>query len=846
VAPVWVRHWTRRGSHGYHAAVNKRRRAVVVVAVSAIAVAMAGSSLLSSLIGETATALLVGAALFLAPGYLLTLRTRFAAGLAPVERPSLYFVASLALLVPSFAAPLLLETSFAAFLPAFVITTVALAVYAFLGKRSARAAPRAQNDARKSAAADATAGGATKKPRQARWPAPWLLGSVAVLAVMLMAAAWLFTATGSIDRWWYLAYVRGYLDAPVVNLGEPFLSGRLVVPRFGINVWLLAMAAWAKVANVDPVWLYERACPLLLVPLAFSSALFFARSLFRDVRTAWLAVLASALLWMSGSLFPVATRLPEDKLFALIVIAPVTMGAFIRAATRRWARWLLVLTLATIVQAMTHALVYAFVLLALLPFAGVLSAMGRAHLRLVAPLVAVLLIGAAYPAATGTDAKQMLESDGAAMTAPDHPVVRVHMSRARLVELEGGGYVVEPGLLAHPLVIFAFASLILVLRRRALEKAFLIPATLLPLAIAFVPPLTRLAGDALLPWMVYRILWVIPFAALIAVGVDELGALLGGRRWLPALILIAVAIPWITDAFADRTREERQDLAMPDDAAFHRAMDAIAALPRDAIVVAGPEVSERIPALTGRHVLAASDRATVVFAGSRARAEDRLRERASIMTGMWTPGASPVVPTHVLFDPGSRAERYCGEMVVREDGFELCAFAPAPAPPGIRLRTGEPSDDGVTTLDLHELLSENVAGYSVSCRPARDTHAPFLHWPRPGPWSARFTAPVCTVASTGAKPLDLHTLIVRPILGAAVEELTIAVTGGRNQVRWRLRTRERVHHGDTLRYRLPRGPVDEVRIEITPSFLPFVKLQRLALTIDGPRRERERHAEHAD
>ena len=72
------------------------------------------------------------------------------------------------------------------------------------------------------------------------------------------------------------------------------------------------------------------------------------------------------------------------------------------------------------------------------------------------------------------------------------------------------------------------------------------------------------------------------------------------------------------------------------------------------------KISERIPAITGKRVLAASDRATIVFSGNRSLGETRLRARAAVMNGWWQEYPGVPTPTHVLFAPDSPAERYCG------------------------------------------------------------------------------------------------------------------------------------------------------------------------------------------
>ena len=57
-----------------------------------------------------------------------------------------------------------------------------------------------------------------------------------------------------------------------------------------------------------------------------------------------------------------------------------------------------------------------------------------------------------------------IQQDGAQLASSDHPVVRIHAARDRLIESDafariGGRYAVNPRLLAHPLLLLALAWL---------------------------------------------------------------------------------------------------------------------------------------------------------------------------------------------------------------------------------------------------------------------------------------------------------------------------------------------------------------------------------------------------
>jgi hypothetical protein len=415
-------------------------------------------------------------------------------------------------------------------------------------------------------------------------------------------------------------------------------------------------------------------------------------------------------------------------------------------------------------------------------------------------------------------------------------VARVHRARQRLIDAPGLGYVVDPRLLAHPIAVIGLLALALLPWRTARERRFLAVATVLPLAIAFVPPLAALAGKAILPWMVHRLLWTLPLAALAGLAADEAARRLNGRSAIVVLALVVASAPPAARAMARRESAERLALAMPADAHLGAALAAVRALPPDAIVAAAPELSERLPALTGRRVLAMSDRATVAFSGTRTAGEARLRARAALFGGLWKPAPDVPSPTHVLYAPPSSASSYCADQLFWTESFALCSFRPVPPVPGIRLPEAPASADGEKRVALADALGDDQAAMRAQCNATR-RNGRALVWARPGPWSAAFSAATCDLHAPESASFFPRTLVLVPLLGRAVEELTVQVAGERNgALRWRLRTRARAHDRETLRFALPRGAVTGLHVEVIPSFLPFLKLASFDVTLDDERR----------
>ncbi len=779
------------------------------------------ASYLSGMLGPYPPALLVAGALLGVPGYLFSIALGIDREISAAERPAVYFTASIGLLVPAFLVPLVFATSLAWFVLGYGILVGLLACLALRARL-------------------ATADESPDDRAASDLQCPVTRAALGAVVIALTAGAWKITATGSIDRWWYLAYIRSYMDAGALDLAEPFLAGDLVVPRFALHSWLLVMAAWARQAGVDPIWLYEAACPLVLVPVALSAALWLARSIFGRGQIVWLTVLATGLLWLGG-LFPVVARLPEDKLLAALVLTPVAVGCFIRAARSGSFGQTAVFAACLAALATCHALAYAFLFVVLLPYSALALAGRRLKVLRVAPLVALLALGAAYPAYTGLASRDLLAHTGASMSRPDHPVVRVHQGRDRLLHLSTGDYVVNPNLLRPPLTVVALFSLPLVFFRRRAARDYLLPATLLPLAFTFVPPLAVAAGDWILPWMVYRLLWVIPFGALLGLAADTGSRRLPNHPWLVPIALVAIAVPPSADALAIRFEPWRQRLAVPGQGPVREAMRAVGTLDPDAAVAAAPEISERIPGMSGRHVLAAMDRTTIVFAASREAGEARLRARAAVMQGNWTPEADRPVPTHILFAPGEPAERHCGHTLFSTAGFELCEFSadgpgrglPAPA----RAKAFAPaSADGPFRLSLYDLIEHPAAEFSARCRPDVVMRPSHLVFSRTGPWSARALYVSCRVGlatPSGAPGGTPVSLTITPFLGRAVDELSISARGlRRRDVVWRRRTMRRARNDEPIRLALPGDPVDAIELTMAPSFLPFLKVRDVEISLD--------------
>ncbi|MFN2378402.1 MAG: hypothetical protein ABR538_17870 [Candidatus Binatia bacterium] len=740
-----------------------------------------------------------GLAVLVAPGAVLLAAADVR--LRRSEAPAFAFAASLFLNLGAFAACLAAGTSIAAAPVALAMLTAGAALAARLVLPPAAAgefgaASRGDGDA------------------------PSLVPQVflVVLAFTCVAAAVAFAPVGSVDRWWYLAYVRGYLDSAALSLAEPFLGSGEAFARFGLHPWLFALATWSRVSGLDPVVVYETGAPVLAVLVSVSAAAALAFELFGRGPRARLAVIATLLLW-SGAAVPVLARAGEDKVLAASALLPLCFVAFLRMARAgAFARSGFLLFVVASATAAVHALDYAFVLVVLIPTAALLAWRLPGRRRGAALAAVVLLVVALAPAASGVAVSRRLGNIGAELAAPDHPVVRVHEARDRLVQLPVGGFVVHPRLLLHPLAILALVGVGLLVRRRSVAgslpenvEVFLGVATVVPLVIAFVPPLPALAGHVIPPWMVYRVLWVLPLAPLAAVAAEAFASRFSRRETAAACLLLAMGLPMMAATWQVRLAEVRDRLATPATPGFRALVESLAALPADAIVVAAPELAERLPAFTARHLIASLDRSTIVFAGSRSAGEARLRARAALLVGdddAWDLArAAGVTPTHAVYDPQSGDVPRCGAVLYRADRHAVCELS----------KESEGRDAPPVVQPSGNLPSRIVA--EGGCGPAPSSS-------HRDPWSAAAPVVSCRIAvpAEWRASADLR-LVVETKTGRAVDELRVRVRRGAAE----LRAVARSSGHSTIVIDLPPGEGDEIDVRLASSFLPVVRPLRIAL-----------------
>jgi hypothetical protein len=665
--------------------------------------------------------------------------------------------------------------------------------------------------------------------------------AVVALAIIVIVSVYLAAVAPNIarDRMWYLAFLTDLASGRVIDGTEPFLGTGNPAPRFANNGWLIALAAWAKLGDLAPSLVFERWAPTLVTAATTSAAWQLAKRAVPTIPALTALSVGATLLatrypFFSPDRYAFFSRAAEDKTVALLIFVPVAIAAIVDVIVRdrrpNAAPWLMA-GLALVAVGFSHALVLMLLgltMAALLPLSAFGSGFEPRRLLVALGLAAAV---AFVPARMGLQARaQIVESENPAAAwsdDPTHPVVRAHLRMARLRELPAGGPIVDPGLVAEPLLLLGLAGIPFAwARRRTASGALLLAMSLPPLVLAFMPVVAPSFGRLVLPWMAYRALWILPFGYLLALAIEAMTSV-ETRRGMIVRVLAAVALagsawtalPW------ERASEGDVPLRSNRDANLGALIDAIAMLPPDSLVAAAPGVSELLPALAGRHVLAFSDRGTVVFAGSRVAAERRL-EAAAAITGL-APGnarlrrglAAAHGVTHAVLDgPGCGR---LGETIFRSGSLHLCRISPPSRERSPALSSLERSANG------RPRLAKLDAGIECDPKPERNVDSIF-QWRRGDRWSARALAIDChaELAEPAAR-IGLHLTPDLPRAREAIVFRSVVVTAAGKRVR--RRGLIELDGSDPVVVELGGKNVRAVSFRLVPAYLPYLNLRDLSL-----------------
>jgi len=459
----------------------------------------------------------------------------------------------------------------------------------------------------------------------------WLAAGLAVLALLPVVLA---HAGATVDDWWDLARLRSWLSGSG-GFAEPFFDSGFVHPRFTWNAWLAVQALVAGVTGGDPVALQAGPLAVCCCVMAVSGVACLATALFGRRVELPLALLLVP-VWIYGTeALPFFKRLYQDKFVAGLTLAPATLALswiYLRRPSSLAALLLFACALAT---ACVHGLVYALTCLGVL--ALILASWGhggsRAVVACLPALVLALGLPLVFPLWQGLSLGPVFKAQGISMLAPDNPVVAAHARLGRLLWIESGWTVVNPAAVFGPPALLALPGLWLAWRRKH-QPAFaaLLALSLLPALLLFVPGLSALAGRVFVPWMLYRVGWLVPVCLLAALLPAQILRWPGGARARVAgLVAVSVmALSLSAPVAADRLRRDMHAHPWPrvdkPRGAAQQVYRFLAGASDRSVVMAPLRFSELLPALSGKPVVAATERCTLVFSRNAAEAYRRLKD----------------------------------------------------------------------------------------------------------------------------------------------------------------------------------------------------------------------------
>jgi hypothetical protein len=452
-------------------------------------------------------------------------------------------------------------------------------------------------------------------PSPARPASPWLAAAAALALARLLAVALRrprFTA-GS-DEWILMRTIRYFLEA------------KPIVATWDFDVWGLVTALLVRLAQVDLVDAYRVYLPAVLIVAASAAFLALAETLSGDRTTACFSYVVLALYALSdmhargeGTGMALLVRVMEDKYAACLAVVPLAQAAMmmlLRSGAPSVAAVAGTLSLAAVLVS-PLSVVWLAVTVGATGVAGVLT--GRLHARraTVAPLALILAVAGLV----AWWLRGQRHPSFFRLVAPEWPYSAVlhGLSHQQLwiLSLESGWYVAHPALLRHPLAIAALLATagLLPRFRRSLEAQFLVCSMLVPVLLVYNPVTARALGAWITPWMVYRVVWILPVALVLGSVLHGLLASwqrrLGPRAAAASPAAGRYAVLWllVIGALAallnDRTLGSRRALRLRNHVVVsQREKDLMHAVGRDprlaGQVLAPREISIRLPAWTSR------------------------------------------------------------------------------------------------------------------------------------------------------------------------------------------------------------------------------------------------------
>ena len=359
-----------------------------------------------------------------------------------------------------------------------------------------------------------------------------------------------------------------------LNASEP-LFGTSLGPgvRAVFNQSLPMMYLWSALGNIDPVTLTAAASRNIIALWIVLAIYTLGKATFNSRRFGLYATAIQMLIYLAApfwrgdnvSLF-FFERNNADKFMVLATMLPVVFAFAIQYVRFGRRDYWLAAAAATLAVSLVHPLIAAMLALGLTSFGGVHLLFNLRHrqswqrvaglaglviLTMFIPFVQLLLsrgeapLAAAYPSSFDDwnigrrmtpilpflqipalhvygplpDLAQ-LEAGAANSTTNPFLIWRfaVNMDRQRLIFFDIDRYVTDPRLILEPVYVLALFMLPLLFFyiQRSIASQFIVGVSVGVLMILFNPFVTPLIGSLVMPWILWRLIWLFPYGLIIA------------------------------------------------------------------------------------------------------------------------------------------------------------------------------------------------------------------------------------------------------------------------------------------------------------------------------------------
>lgn len=427
------------------------------------------------------------------------------------------------------------------------------------------------------------------------------------------------------DRISYQAFIRHFIDTDkFLGHGLYISIDRIpVIGRHLTQTWLLVIALVVELSSTDLLRSYVYLLPPILLVISFLAVHSFAWELTNSYRTALMVVCIQSIYIVTdidplgdGIGYNFLFRILEDKFLLMFVLMPTSWWLIFRYLSTGLFPYFLCLSLLIIANVTIHpmGIVLFGLSLGLFSFAHIASNFQRESVIRTALIFAVVVLLAWIPLwqRQATSERLSLQFEGA--NSISESLTELRLGRLSVISETPPNYTLRPSLISHPIEILAiiFAVCLLFYLRKNKANQFLVSNMFGVLALCYTPYITPILGSIITPWMIWRVLWLLPISLTIGyvlnqawLGVERKRSLSSKvSRNLAQVVFISAAICALVGLYSyidyghDRINVRNQRALSKDEVETLRYLRNFAE-PESKIFAQGSRITDEIPTIVG-------------------------------------------------------------------------------------------------------------------------------------------------------------------------------------------------------------------------------------------------------